>query len=53
VESTPADSTLLYFEGTYTAQFANRPEPTPRYDYNQVLYRLDLNDPALKPAQQP
>lgn len=24
---------------------------TPRYDYNQILYRLDLDDPALKPAQ--
>ena len=53
LEFTPAGSPLLYFEGTYTAQFANRPEPTPRYDYNQILYRLDLNDPALKPAQQP
>ncbi len=53
LEFTPEGSPLLYFEGTYTAQFANRPEPTPRYDYNQMLYRLDLNDPALKPAQQP
>ena len=31
-------------------QFANKPEPTPRYDYNQILYRLDLDDPALEPA---
>jgi len=48
---TPADSPILLFEGTYTRQFANRPNPTPRYDYNQILYRLDLDDPALKPAQ--
>src|SRR5690606_22343850 len=45
-----ADSPHLYFEGTYTAQFANRPAPTPRYDYNQILYRLDLDDPRLKAA---
>ncbi|HEY9175202.1 MAG TPA: hypothetical protein VI136_23190 [Verrucomicrobiae bacterium] len=50
-EFTPADSPLLLFEGTYTMQFADKPHPTPRYDYNQILYRLDLDDPALKPAQ--
>jgi hypothetical protein len=50
-EFTPSDSPILIFEGTYTMQFADRPPPTPRYDYNQVLYRLDLDDPALKPAQ--
>lgn len=41
----------ITFEGTYTAEFANRPIPTPRYNYNQILYRLDLDDPALAPAQ--
>jgi hypothetical protein len=50
-EFTSADSPILIFEGTYTAEFANRPTPTPRYNYNQMLYRLDLNDPALAPAQ--
>ena len=49
-EFTPANSPVLIFEGTYTMQFANKPEPTPRYDYNQILYRLDLDDPALEPA---
>lgn len=49
-EFTPADSPILLFEGTYTHTFANRPTPTPRYDYNQLLYRLDLDDPKLKPA---
>jgi len=49
-EFTPADSPVLLFEGTYTIQFADHPPPTPRYDYNQILYRLDLNDPALVPA---
>lgn len=49
-EFTAADSPVLIFEGTYTLQFADKPHPTPRYDYNQILYRLDLDDPALKPA---
>jgi hypothetical protein len=46
-----AESPVLLFEGTYTMQFANKPAPTPRYDYNQVLYRLDLDSPELRPAQ--
>lgn len=50
-EFTAADSPILIFEGTYTLQFADKPHPTPRYDYNQILYRLDLDDPALKGAQ--
>jgi hypothetical protein len=50
-EFTMKDPRVLFFEGTYTATFANRPEPTPRYDYNQVLYRLDLDDPALAGAR--
>ncbi len=51
-EFTSADSPILIFEGTYTAEFANRLHPTPRYNYNQMLCRLDLDDPALAPAQQ-
>ena len=52
-EFTPEGSPILIFEGTYTAEFADRPPPTPRYNYNQMLYRLDLDDPALAPAQHP
>jgi len=52
-EFTATNSPLLIFEGTYTQQFADHPRPTPRYDYNQILYRLDLDDPRLKPAQSP
>jgi hypothetical protein len=37
----------IFFEGTYTFTFSGNPEPTPRYDYNQVLYKLDLADPRL------
>lgn len=49
---TPEDSPILLFEATYTSTFANHAAPTPRHDYNQVLYRLDLDEPALqlKPA---
>jgi hypothetical protein len=50
-EFTPDNSPILLFEGTYTATFANNPPPTPRYDYNQILYRLDLDDPKLAPAR--
>lgn len=39
---------LIYFEGTYTRSFSGNPQPTPRYDYNQVMYRLDLSDPRLR-----
>ncbi len=50
-EFTPDGSPMLFFEGTYTTLFSDNKQPTPRYDYNQVLYRLDLDDPLLKPAQ--
>jgi hypothetical protein len=44
---------VIYFEGTYTHTFSGRAERTPFYDYNQVLYRLDLADPRLRGAQLP
>lgn len=38
----------IYFEGTYSHTFSDSPEhATPRYDYNQIMYRLSLNDPRL------
>lgn len=37
----------IYFEGTYTASFSGAKEKTPRYDYNQIMYRLRLDDPRL------
>lgn len=39
---------FIYFEGTYTMAFSGSKTPTARYDYNQVMYRLDLADPRLK-----
>jgi hypothetical protein len=38
---------LIYFEGTYSGAFSNPPFLTPRYNYNQIMYRLDLADPRL------
>jgi hypothetical protein len=38
---------VIYFEGTYANTFSGNPDVTPRYDYNQVMYRLDLSDPRL------
>jgi hypothetical protein len=42
---------LIYFEGTYAETFSGNPVATPRYDYNQIMYRLDLSDARLKPVQ--
>jgi hypothetical protein len=42
---------LIYFEGTYTHTFSGNDHRTPRYDYNQIMYRLDLSHERLKPAQ--
>jgi hypothetical protein len=39
---------IVYFEGTYVNTFSGNPQATPRYDYNQLMYRLDLADPRLK-----
>ena len=37
------DGALVYFEGTYSATFSGNDRPTARYDYNQVMYRVDLD----------
>lgn len=42
---------VVYFEGTYTDAFSDAKSKTPRYNYNQIMYRLRLEDPRLKPAQ--
>jgi hypothetical protein len=39
---------VIYFEGTYVNTFSGNPDRTPRYDYNQIMYRLDLSDPRLR-----
>ena len=37
-----AGGRIIYFEGTYTNSFSGNSSPTPLYDYNQMMYRLDL-----------
>lgn len=41
---------VIYFEGTYSDLFAGVQTPTPRYNYNQIMYRLDLADERMKLA---
>ena len=43
-----AGGRFIYFEGTYTEEFSGNPVATPRYNYNQIMYRLDLADPRLQ-----
>lgn len=38
---------VIFFEGTYTTTFSRQGDATPRYDYNQVMYKLDLADARL------
>ena len=40
----------IHFEGTYTNDFSGNPDATPRYQYNQLLFRLDLACPELQAA---
>jgi hypothetical protein len=40
---------VIYFEGSYTYNFSNNPQSAvARYEYNQLMYRLDLSDPRIK-----
>lgn len=39
---------VIYFEGTYTASFSGAKFSTPRYNYNQIMYKLDLSDGRLQ-----
>jgi hypothetical protein len=38
----------VFFEGTYTESFSSARSRTPRYDYNQMMYSLDLGLSALE-----
>lgn len=45
---------VVYFQGTYTGTFSRESDFTPRYEYNQIMYRLDLSDPRLAlPSEAP
>jgi hypothetical protein len=39
---------IIYLEGSYVNTFSGNPHTTPHYEYNQIMYRLDLSDPRLK-----
>ena len=39
---------VIYFEGTYTTTFIEGARPTPLYDYNQIMYKLSLDDVRLR-----
>ena len=41
-EFSQEEGRIIYFEGTYTTLFAKQAVPTPRFEYNQILYKLDL-----------
>lgn len=43
----PDNGRTQYLEGTYTMAFSSATVPTPRYNYNQLMYRLNSDDPAL------
>ena len=45
------DGRVIYFEGTYTLEFSGNPIAPARYDYNQLMYRLDLGDTRREPAR--
>ena len=45
------DGRYIYFEGTFTNSFSGNPYKVPGYEYNQIMYRLDLSDPRLKLAE--
>jgi hypothetical protein len=38
---------LIYFEGTVSTTFSGSQVKIPAYDYNQMMYRLALDDPRL------
>jgi hypothetical protein len=47
----PPDGTSIYFDGTYSTQFtvtASNAIPAPYYNYNTIMYRLDLRDERLR-----
>jgi hypothetical protein len=44
---------LIYLEGSYVNTFSGNQHPTPYYEYNQIMYRVDLADPRLKALADP
>ena len=38
---------IIYFDGTFSDTFSSAKRKIPRYDYNQIMYRLDLGGKKL------
>jgi hypothetical protein len=38
---------VIFLEGTYSLTYSGNRHPTPRYDCNQIMYKLDLDDPRV------
>jgi hypothetical protein len=38
---------VIYYEGTYVDSFSAMKDLTPRYNYDQIMYKLTLDDPRL------
>lgn len=45
LDSYDTDGREIFFQGTYTDFFSGAAQRTPRYDYNQLMFSLDLADP--------
>jgi len=43
---------VIYFQGTWSLEFSGNPLAPARYDYNQLMYRLDLGEPGLAAARE-
>jgi hypothetical protein len=43
----PDGGRTMYLEGTHTSSFDAPPVITPRYNYNQIMYRLNVDDTRL------
>ncbi|MFT3787492.1 MAG: hypothetical protein QM770_15205 [Tepidisphaeraceae bacterium] len=43
----------VYFQGTFVNTFSGNKTPTPYYNYNNIMYRVDLDDPRLKLPEPP
>jgi len=48
-----ADGRFIYYEGTFIHKLSQTDVVVPDYDYNNLVYRLDLSDPRLEAARTP
>lgn len=44
---------VIFFEGTFSTTFSKAKRKMPRYDYNQILYKLDLGSPRMNLPKMP